>query len=250
MTASKGLLIHLWTSSNHPHICGKTRWEQSIPQADGGPDPLPLRQNKSGTEVVSSQKGEVVWQGDPHLPPPQQGMRVLGVPIGEPEFIKEFLVKKSREPWVNGPQAAYLLLLMSGSTSANFSLREEWRCRSTRSAPMDGGLGLASAHRMRTAAHFASWADSLNVVRKRHPHIAATMIRNLEAGTSPSVQLVLDCKRWWWMPGSMCLPGTICRCRVQRRRQSWSPTNPSLGGNNRRQGRWRRTSFLTIFWPK
>ena len=36
----------------------------------------------------------VVWKGDPHLPPPQQGLRVLGVPIGQPEFIKEFLVKK------------------------------------------------------------------------------------------------------------------------------------------------------------
>ena len=115
------------------------------------------------------------------------------------------------------PQAAYLLLLMSGSTRANFLLRtvrpdltEEfairhdsavWRCLctilGTPSAPMDaqvlaslsfsgGGLGLASAHRVRTAAHFASWADSLIMVRKRHPHIAATMIRNLEVGTSPS----------------------------------------------------------------
>ena len=57
-----------------------------------------------------------------------------------------------------------------------------------------GGLGLASAHRVRTAAHFASWADSLNMVRKRHPHIAATMIRNLEVGTSPSFQLVREWK--------------------------------------------------------
>ena len=51
-----------------------------------------------------------------------------------------------------------------------------------------GGLFLASAHRVRTTAHFASWADSLIMVRKRHPHIAATMIRNLEVETSPSFQ--------------------------------------------------------------
>ena len=57
-----------------------------------------------------------------------------------------------------------------------------------------GGLGLASAHRVRTAAHFASWADSLNMVRKRHHHIAATMIRNLEVVTSRSFQFVRDCK--------------------------------------------------------
>ena len=149
----------------------------------------------------------VVWKGDPHLPSSQQGLRVLGVPIGHPEFIKEFLVKKSREhatlydriPWVNDPQAAYLLLLMSGSTRANFLLRtvrpdlteefairhdsDEGRCLctilGTPSAPMDaqvlaslsfsgGGLGLASAHWVHTAAHFASWADSLMMVRKRH----------------------------------------------------------------------------------
>ena len=55
-----------------------------------------------------------------------------------------------------------------------------------------GGLGLASAH-LRTGAHFASWADSLNVV-KRHPHVAATKIRNLDVVTSPSFQLVQDCK--------------------------------------------------------
>ena len=97
-------------------------------------------------------------------------------------------MKKSREhatlfdriPWVNDPQAAYFLLLMSGSTRANFLLRtvrpdltEEfairhdsavWRCLctilGTPSAPMDaqilaslsflgGGLGLASAHWVR-----------------------------------------------------------------------------------------------------
>ena len=47
----------------------------------------------------------VVWKGDPHLPSSQQGLRVLGVPIGHFEFIKKF-----------NPQAAYLFLLMSGST--------------------------------------------------------------------------------------------------------------------------------------
>ena len=43
---------------------------------------------------------------------PQQGLRVLGVPNGLPEFIKDFNVKKrhttlfDRIPWVNDPQAA------------------------------------------------------------------------------------------------------------------------------------------------
>ena len=84
-----------------------------------------------------------------------------------------------------------------------------WRCLctilGTPSAPEDakvlaslsfssGGLGLASAFRVRRAAHFASRADSLQMVRKRHLHIAATMIRNLEAGTTPTFEVVRQCK--------------------------------------------------------
>ena len=61
-----------------------------------------------------------------------------------------------------------------------------------------GGLGLASAFRVRRAAHFASWADSLQMVRKRHPHIAATMVRKLEAGATRTFEVVRECKIEWW----------------------------------------------------
>ena len=73
----------------------------------------------------------VVWKGDQQLPPNQQGLRVLGVPIGQTEFVLDFLESKSREhatlfqriPWVQDTQAAFLLLFMCGSTRANFWLR-------------------------------------------------------------------------------------------------------------------------------
>ena len=73
----------------------------------------------------------VVWRGDPLLPVQKQGLKVLGIPIGQPAFVADFLESKSREqqtlfqriPWVNDPQAAYLLLLMCASTRANFWLR-------------------------------------------------------------------------------------------------------------------------------
>ena len=50
----------------------------------------------------------VVWKGDPHLSLNQQDLRVLGFPIGPPEFVHDFLEAKSREhatlfqriPWV------------------------------------------------------------------------------------------------------------------------------------------------------
>ena len=36
----------------------------------------------------------VVWKGDPQLPPNQQGLRVFVVPIGQPEFVHDFLTQK------------------------------------------------------------------------------------------------------------------------------------------------------------
>ena len=70
-------------------------------------------------------------KGDPELPRNQQGSRVQGVPIGQREFVRDFLEVKRREqarlfqriPWVQDTGAAFLLLLMCGSTRANFWLR-------------------------------------------------------------------------------------------------------------------------------
>ena len=38
----------------------------------------------------------VVWKGDSELPHAQQGLKVLGVPIGQPEYVRNFLEKRSR----------------------------------------------------------------------------------------------------------------------------------------------------------
>ena len=73
----------------------------------------------------------VVWRGDASLPAGQQGLKILGVPVGQPEFVQSFLERKSEEhstlceriPAVADPQAAWLLLLMCASTRANYWLR-------------------------------------------------------------------------------------------------------------------------------
>ena len=36
----------------------------------------------------------VVWRGDLELPLSQQGMRVLGVPIGQPVFVRDYLERE------------------------------------------------------------------------------------------------------------------------------------------------------------
>ena len=69
----------------------------------------------------------VVWKGDASLPAGQQGVKILRVPVGQPEFVQSFLERKSEEqstlferiPAVADPQAAWLLLLMCASTRAN-----------------------------------------------------------------------------------------------------------------------------------
>ena len=57
-----------------------------------------------------------------------------------------------------------------------------------------GGLGLRSAERLRHAAHWASWADTLKALSSRIPSAAANFIAALEAGeATPSTQSVRSC---------------------------------------------------------
>ena len=71
------------------------------------------------------------WRGDATLPLEQQGIRVLGTPVGHPNFIHHFLRKKSdahsrlfeRIPSVGDLQAAWLLLLYCAAAKPNFLLR-------------------------------------------------------------------------------------------------------------------------------
>ena len=114
----------LWThASIHLHH-GKTKvWNR------GGVEPEGIEELTRMARRV--RPDVVVWRGDQNLPPSEQGLKVLGVPLGHPEFVKEFLEGKSREqvtlfqriPWIEDTQAAFALLLMCGSTRANYWLR-------------------------------------------------------------------------------------------------------------------------------
>ena len=64
----------------------------------------------------------------------------------------------------------------------------EWRA--VAQLPLSsGGLGLRSAARLSPAAFWASWADSLAMIRERHPDIAAQIVDALGAGGGPSPTL-------------------------------------------------------------
>ena len=225
----------------------------------------------------------VVWKGDPNLPPTQQGLKVLGVPLGQPAYVREFLENKSREqtvlferiPWVNDPQAAWLLLMMCASTRANFWLRavrpelteafasrhdaNVWNCLrtilGTPRAPASsqvlsslalsaGGLGLASAHRTRVGAHWASWADCVLMVKKRHPVLAKTWIHSIAHGDAPCFLAVRISKNWQ-MQVWRCRLGGNCQILLQSSTRSRSPICPRWGGNRRQPGKLSTSSSVT-----
>ena len=69
-----------------------------------------------------------VWRGPPQFPESEQGMMVLGSPLGHPSFIQQFLQKKALEHRTlldRVPQlpSAWSLLLHCASAKANCLLR-------------------------------------------------------------------------------------------------------------------------------
>ena len=250
---------------------GKTQvWNRGGVTPDGV-DELQRRARRLKPEAV-------VWKGDPQLPEEQQGVRVLGVPVGRGELVRVFLEKKNKEhdtlfqriPWLNDPQSAWLLLLMCASTRANFWLRSVhpdlteafalqhanvWTCLDTilgsPSVPgmakvlaslsfSVGGLGLSSAHRNRESAHWASWADCLRTGHDRHPDIAETMIAQLPSVVSRVSRTVAN---WLRMRALRFLLGGNWQKHQQRGWRTPNPVRLNMGGNRRRRGWWNRASF-------
>ena len=77
--------------------------------------PARLRHNAARS---SSCPTAVVWRGDHEIPTHQQGLKVLGVPLGHPDCVLKFLEAKIAEhrvlleriPLVPDTQSAWLLL--------------------------------------------------------------------------------------------------------------------------------------------
>ena len=73
----------------------------------------------------------VVWKGNPWLPQGQQGIKILGVPVGRKEFLEHELDSRASShaeplekiPRVKDLQCAWLILLFCGVSRANFFIR-------------------------------------------------------------------------------------------------------------------------------
>ena len=84
------------------------------------------------TRVAELTRGAVVWRGDDGLPFSEQGIKILGIPVGQPvRSAVSGEVKRAPHslPTHHHPQAGCLLLFMCATTKANCWLRgvqPEW----------------------------------------------------------------------------------------------------------------------------
>ena len=162
----------------------------------------------------------IVWRGS-ELPTHERGLKVLGTPVGHPDFVRANLEQRSRshQPFLDrislleDTQSAWLLLVHCAAARGNYFTRVVepdacrefcerndtalWEClcrimqispsqqndvRHTASMPMVfGGLGLRSATRVRQAAYWSSWADCLPMVQQRHPDVAERLVTQLSS---------------------------------------------------------------------
>ena len=175
--------------------------------------------NKTGHQPPNTEDlGAATWVGDQSLPPEQQGITVLGAPIGSAEHIQSHLQQTSAQhtpplqhlPYLDDLQASWLLLLYTASTRSNYLLRMVPPHLTTQFAQQHdasitaclaqllettnfpaaaiarahlpltaGGLGLPSAMLHATPAYWASWADALAVLHKQDPTVTDTLLHHL-----------------------------------------------------------------------
>ena len=120
----------LWSVANIQVHQSKTKvWNRA------GVEPAGCHELTLAARLVK--KDAAVWTGDPNLPSVMQGMRVLGSPIGHPDFARSVLGAENGRafslldhiPSIPDLQSAWLVLVWWTTARANFWLRTvppEW----------------------------------------------------------------------------------------------------------------------------
>ena len=112
-----------------------------------------------------------------------------------------------------------------------------------------GGLGLSSALRVRRAAHFASWADTLSMVRQRHPIVAETMIRHLEGGVAPCFQAVRECRELVEEAGLTVPSWTVLLQTRPQVEEDPEPNQPKQGWQQKATRELETKFSRDVVWP-
>ena len=110
---------YLWQHAGISLHAGKTKvWNRN-----GACPPACVAMQRAAVAVSPT---AVVWRGDTELPTHQQGLKVLGVPLGHPDFVLKFLEAKIAEhrvlleriPLVPDTQSSWLLLSFCAAARA------------------------------------------------------------------------------------------------------------------------------------
>ena len=178
----------------------------------GGHVPPACVEMQAAADRADPQSQARIWRGAGL--PTQQGIRVLGIPIGHEEYVQAEL--RARTFKVVGCSSfsvqTHSLRGIPLAETEQFAFAHDvatWRCftrllgisgvgetQDWASLPFQmGGCGLRSATGIRVSAHWASWADSLRMINSRHPGVVATMVRCLVGPTdSRHFSAVASCR--------------------------------------------------------
>ena len=199
----------LWKHARIQIHLGKTQiWNQ------GGEKPPGC--DALTTDAQRHDPNAVVWKGNRTLPQDQQGLIVLGTPLGSAEFVQRELAELSvkhqslldRIPQVQDLQSAWLLLLFCAIPRPNYFLRvsrgysgvrcatRQFRQEVFGTAPHKhprrhmarghiatgfGWAGFAERFKRPAGVVLVQLGDVLHMVRLRHPAAAETMLEGLNS---------------------------------------------------------------------
>ena len=111
---------------------------------------------------------------------------------------------------------------------------------------------MAHAVRGREAAHWASWADCIKMVKQRHPHIAATMMRSPvdHDPVAPCFREVRSCQRRLMEAGFDIPEGeSLTESPPQRQEGEIEPSQPKRGWQHKATHAVDDTFFWNQVWP-
>ena len=117
----------------------------------------------------------------------------------------------------------------------------------------EGGIGLRSARRSQPAAHWASWADALKMVKERHPIVADTILGALESGAETnSIQAILKCSQILCDAGFESPAwGELAEGRVPEAvEEEEDPCQPRFGWQQKASSAIEKHHFKVSVWPQ
>ena len=227
-----------------------------------------------------------VWRSSHEDRFEDQGITILGTPVGRPEFVRTGTCQDSCRPQrashpnpgssglaVRMVVVAFLwsgesellqshrsprvdCCILQGARRADLAVFLQLviigpdvvapSAKAAATLPLAAGvLGLRSALRLREAAHWASWADTINMVRARHPQKAEVIPRAMEASDEvPSVQAISrsvdSLADFGFVPPTW---DELARLFTLQPLRTGSPTSLEWGGRHRQVAQWSLLSW-------